>query len=912
MLPAWRLAISTARARPGRTLLLAGAVMLSAALIAAVSCAMASATKAVAVRLDQTVGRAELRVLPTGGASGVPTRVLEQVRQWPEAKSATGRAQASLGLAFERPLVVVAEGALPGKVETRRVECLGTAQAWGIDPDLEPQFRAIDLVSGRLPRGPDEIVVDEALLKQFGQPAAGTYRDLGAWSEAAGPAVLGGSQQEIDAENARHAPVVGSTLRSVRFFREPIALTIVGVMAQPPFGTRWQTLMTHEGLARVSSRTGEFSEIDIILRDEVSPQEVVELRSPELGRQLLLQTTARITSGLNQNMQAGQLGFIMATLMAFLAAAFIITTGLSTAVTERMRELAVLRCIGADRWQLARTQLATGVIIGGLGAVAGLPLGIGAAYLMGFVFSEHLPEGVSMSVFGIVVAGIGAVLCGVAGAVFPAVKAARISPLEGLSVRSRPPKKGTLPLLAAVGACLLVIEMLVVFIPEDGQTAFWGYATVGLPAMFMGYFLMGPPLTTLLSGVLGRPLSRALWLPPTLLGRAVERTPYRYGFTAGAMMSGLAIMVAIWTQGRSIVNDWLDRFEFPDAFVLGVNLTQEAKAKLDSLPFVTDTCAISLHPIETNAFGVRALQRYKSMFIAFEPEPFFRMTRLTWVEPKDPAGQERAQRRLAEGGAVLVAREFQAAKGIGVGDTFRAASNEKEVEFEIVGVVTSPGLEVVSKFFSVGEDFTDQAIHAVFGSRKDLLEVFGSDAISMFQVGLDPAYDDTKAVATMRTELIDYGILDAGSGRSVKKEIRRLIGGSLVIASAVALFAMIIASFGVANIIVASIRARMFEFGVLRAVGASKGLLARMVLAEALLIGLAAIILGTALGIQGIYSGQRLDKLLFGLELTVRPPVVPILIGWAFILTITVAATVPSLLLLLRRRPRELLAGTRG
>jgi len=83
-----------------------------------------------------------------------------------------------------------------------------------------------------------------------------------------------------------------------------------------------------------------------------------------------------------------------------------------------------------------------------------------------------------------------------------------------------------------------------------------------------------------------------------------------------------------------------------------------------------------------------------------------------------------------------VAREFKTAQHLGAGDTFVVKSEGKEYPFEIVGVVTSPGLEVVSKFFSVGEDFTEQAIHAVFGSRKDLKEKLGTDAISMIQIGL--------------------------------------------------------------------------------------------------------------------------------------------------------------------------------
>jgi len=94
-----------------------------------------------------------------------------------------------------------------------------------------------------------------------------------------------------------------------------------------------------------------------------------------------------------------------------------------------------------------------------------------------------------------------------------------------------------------------------------------------------------------------------------------------------------------------------------------------------------------------------------------------------------------------------------------------------------------------------------------------------------------------------------------------------VIKGTLLVSTLVALFAMIISSFGVANIVIAGIQARQFEFGVLRAVGAPRSLLTRLVLSEAVLIALSAGVLGTLMGLQGVLSGQRLDKLLFGLEL---------------------------------------------
>src|SRR5690606_13707191 len=118
--------------------------------------------------------------------------------------------------------------------------------------------------------------------------------------------------------------------------------------------------------------------------------------------------------------------------------------------------------------------------------------------------------------------------------------------------------------------------------------------------------------------------------------------------------------------------------------------------------------------------------------------------------------------KLQAGGAVIVAREFQLAQGLGVGDTFRCREGDDDGtgpdsvthEFEIVGVVTSPGLDIVSKFFDVGADFVDQAIHAVFGTRADLEDKFGSDAIQMIQMNIAPGVSDAWAISAVREALL--------------------------------------------------------------------------------------------------------------------------------------------------------------
>lgn len=942
MRPAWRLAINSLSERRSRTALLAGAVALSAALIVSVACAMATVHGAINHQLAATVGAADLRIKPAGSGATLPATLLDRVRTWSEVSQAAPRLQGTLALSIRKPIL---ERRPDGTFQRREVAFSSTALGNNTGEIAADGPRARvgalapdpDLIAGRLPRADDEIVIDALLAYRL------TYEYHSAPSKRDGFIPVGSRYRETpepgpvpertdsaaaaarlnDAQRVR----IGDELTVVRqliaavdrplalpFLSAASKLKVVGIAAQPPLGGRPQAYLTLGGLARLTDAKG-LTQIDIALDPDTDPEAAAAAHRPELPRSLLLETTDKITSGLDKNMQSSQLGMILATVMAFLSAAFIITTGLTTAVAERQRELAILRCIGGTRRQLAATQMIVGAAIGLLGAAAGIPLGIAVTYILAAVFRDQLPTGVVISPAGLALGVTGSVLAGIAGAAWPAWRASSMSPLLALASRAALPTRRGLVVITVAGLFSILYQLAVVGLPRNGQVVFWAYATSGLPAMFVGYFLLGVPAMLLLARGLGPAVSRVLGLPRHLLTRTITATPYRHGFTAGALMGGLALLVAIWTNGGAMLRDWLDKIQFPDAFVSGTSLTEANQRQIGALSdIVRDTSAVSLLPVETDAFGVHALQQYKTLFVGFEPEPFFRMTTLKWVQG-DPAT---ALGRLREGGAVIVAREFLIAKGLGVGHTFVCRHNEREYTFEIVGVVASPGLEVISKFFNVGEDYTDQALHAVFGSRDDLKEKFfgGEPApIQLIQIQFTPAVppsQDHAALESIRAALLGSNILDVGSGRAIKEQIRLFASGTLLVFSTIAVVSMFVACFGVANLIIASIDARRFELGVLRAVGAQRGLLARLVLGEALLIALTAAFLGTLMGIQGSWAGQRLYGLLLGLSLNLRPPPIPIAIGWAVVILLTLGAAWPAIWRLNQKRPRDLLASARG
>ncbi|MGQ0628319.1 MAG: ABC transporter permease, partial [Phycisphaerales bacterium] len=186
-----------------------------------------------------------------------------------------------------------------------------------------------------------------------------------------------------------------------------------------------------------------------------------------------------------------------------------------------------------------------------------------------------------------------------------------------------------------------------------------------------------------------------------------------------------------------------------------------------------------------------------------------------------------------------------------------------------------------------------------------------NDAVSFLQMEFAPGTDG-KAVLRKARQAVGAGVLVSVTAVEMKARIREFIGGGLFVLSVVSVGAMLVACLSVANLIVASIHARQFEFGVLRAVGAERWLLARLVFAEAALIGVTACIVGTAMGMQGAWAGQQVHRVTVGLVLQMSWPWSAVLAGWGTVLVITLAAAWPAVQRLLKRHPRELLAAVRG
>jgi putative ABC transport system permease protein len=129
------------------------------------------------------------------------------------------------------------------------------------------------------------------------------------------------------------------------------------------------------------SKTGRLDEIWIAAKDGASPRALVRAVRP------LLPAGAEVATGAAQ-VQAESKGSnedvarVKRFLLAFggvalFAGAFVIFNTLSITITQRMRELATLRTLGASRRQVLTSVVVESTVIGLVGSVAGLVLGLG-------------------------------------------------------------------------------------------------------------------------------------------------------------------------------------------------------------------------------------------------------------------------------------------------------------------------------------------------------------------------------------------------------------------------------------------------------------------------------------------------------------------------------------------------------
>ena len=848
----WHLAIKTLAGRPGRTVLLVLAVALAAVLTVAAASAVGTISRSVSHIAGRVAGLADLSVRHRFGGA-LPQSLLEKVRSWDEVDLAVARVEGQVSVRV--------------KGTDRKYEPV----LRGIEPAGEAELAPVDFQAGQALAADGEVMICPWLQKKL-------------------DVKVGQVLEVIRADGVDELTVVGVFDRTrLSVIQRPIAVVPLA-QAQALLG-----------------QPGRLDEINVRLRGGIDAEELAESHADRLSEGAVFHTSASARAGVNRYLRFARLLLYVLTVVASLSSAFLILTSLTTAVTQQTREMAIYRCVGASRSQLAGAQLAAGALTALGGAVVGTPLGLLASYGLFLRFADALPAGFAVNPSGVAVAVAGCLLAGLLGSAYPAFLAATARPLEALTVRARAPRNRHVVMFTVVALTLIAVQPVAMALPIGGEWVAWFWAYVGLPAAFIGCFLLGVPLLVLIARGAAPLLGRALCLPRTLLGQAVLATPVRQGFTGSTLMVSLALLVAVWTMGRSVSEGWFAKLKMPDAFAYRFpSFTDSQVQAVRKAPAAREVCATTTFLVDVKGmqFGLKEITPSKTLFVATDIAAFIEMMDIQWHE----GDAATALARLAGGRALLVTKQWSVAHGVGVGTTMAIQTGKRDedrVDFEVAGVIGSTGLDMAAHRFGVRRQAAESSVSSVFGTRADAERYFGVKQVNLMLVSLDDRFTDEEAIDQLKDAAPGSR---AGTSRQMRQRGRRAMGRMMAIASALAVGSLILACLGVGNLVVGEVASRRYEFGVLRAIGSGRGLLGRLVAGQTLIVALVGCVAGTILGLELALVERGFHRRLAGVEYPARLPWDVIAVGALVVIAAAVAAALPAIWWLMRQRPRELLA----
>jgi putative ABC transport system permease protein len=270
-----------------------------------------------------------------------------------------------------------------------------------------------------------------------------TYEDVQETTVSSGRFIL-----DIDQENRNKVVVLGSNVATEVFgFTSPVGnevkidgttFKVVGVLAEQ--GEELQgsvddmVLIPFTTAQRFLGQT-VINSVDV----KMASEDTVEIGMAKIERFLSNQFSGDETSYnvRNQSDIADALSSVtdtMTLLLAGIASISLIVGGIGimnimlVSVTERTREIGIRKAIGAKKKDILTQFLIEATVLSGLGGLLGVLIGIGSAEAL----STILDMAVSISWMAVGVAVGFSVVIGVAFGIFPANKAANLSPLEAL------------------------------------------------------------------------------------------------------------------------------------------------------------------------------------------------------------------------------------------------------------------------------------------------------------------------------------------------------------------------------------------------------------------------------------------------------------------------------------------------
>jgi lipoprotein-releasing system permease protein len=180
--------------------------------------------------------------------------------------------------------------------------------------------------------------------------------------------------------------------------------------------------------------------LEVKTPDRWSAPDIGQRLQDSLGMPYRIQDWHQQNGSLFNALKLEKLGMAVILLLIVLVAAFNIISTLIMVVTDKTKEIGILRAMGMPAKSIRRVFFAQGLVIGIVGTGAGLIIGVAASLLIGekklipldpsIYFIDHLP--VSMQPLDITWIVLASLAVAALATIHPALQAARLYPVEAI------------------------------------------------------------------------------------------------------------------------------------------------------------------------------------------------------------------------------------------------------------------------------------------------------------------------------------------------------------------------------------------------------------------------------------------------------------------------------------------------
>jgi putative ABC transport system permease protein len=621
---------------------------------------------------------------------------------------------------------------------------------------------------------------------------------------------------------------------------------------------------------------GKLTRISALVRPGADFNAVAARLRSKLPANVIVQPPDRRNRQIERMLGAFQLNLTALSLISLLVGMFLIYNTVATAVVRRRHEIGVLRALGLGSRQVQMLFIGEALVLGLGGALLGLALGVAlAGRLVGAVAQTITSLYILTSIQTLFVSplalGASIVLC--FGAVliaawFPAREAARLAPVEALSIGhlEEQSARGT-GRWSAIGAGLLVLAALVAHISLHYGPAWLSFGAALFTLLGFAFFV--PAVS----------VHFTRWVKPRAIMARIAfghfaQSLHRTSMAIASLVVALAMVVGISTMiysFRTTVEEWLTRSVQADLaigpaanLVLGNNemVRPEVEKIIAQTPGVHYDSYRELR-VRLNGQPVKLVSARLGVTRDIE--------RLAFSQGESHAAFDAA----IQHGDVLVSEPFFRRFHLGLGDTINLATPTGRRDFRIAGVYidyTSEGGVILVDWQTYRKFWQDDQINGI-GVYIDK----GS--------GLKAADLERE----LRPKIAPYGDYLIKSNQELREQVFRIFDQTFSVTYLLQTIGIIVSGLGIFLSLSILVTERRREISILRAVGASRGQIEAMVLWEAGIIGLLGSLLGIAAGLALAWMlSFVINVSFFGWTIAWATP-------WGFLLSLPVAVIAAAL-----------------